>query len=112
MKKNAQLFKALADETRLRIMNLLLAGEELCVCDIMAVLGLPQSTVSRHLGVLRNADLVADRCQGIWMYYRLVGEETDLLDVVAQMCNESIKAVDERQKLALYLLGKSSTTCA
>nr|HXK57067.1 metalloregulator ArsR/SmtB family transcription factor [Gammaproteobacteria bacterium] len=54
MKVIARLFKALSDETRLRILCLLLEGE-LCVCDIMAVLQLPQSTVSRHLAYLKNA---------------------------------------------------------
>lgn len=66
----ARIFKALSDETRLRILILLLTGE-LCVCEVMAVLDLPQSTASRHLAYLRNAGWVLDRRQGIWMYYRL-----------------------------------------
>lgn len=70
MKKTAQLFKALSDDTRLRIMGLLLQGE-LCVCDLVAILGLPQSTVSRHLAYLRNSGLVSDSRQGVWMHYRL-----------------------------------------
>ena len=52
-------------------MALLISGEELCVCDIMAALELPQSTVSRHHSYLRNAMLLEDRRQGIWMYYRV-----------------------------------------
>ena len=80
MKKTAQLFKALSDETRLRILALLTAGE-LCVCDLMAVLELPQSTVSRHLAYLRNSGLVEDRRQGIWMYYRLLLPPADLRDL-------------------------------
>jgi ArsR family transcriptional regulator len=70
MKDTARLFKALADETRLRILALLTRGE-LCVCDIMDVLSLPQSTVSRHLAYLRNTGWVDDRRQGVWMYYKL-----------------------------------------
>ncbi len=70
MKNQAIIFKALADETRLRILALLLDGE-LCVCEIIAALGLPQSTISRHLAYLRKSDWVQDRRQGIWMYYRL-----------------------------------------
>lgn len=70
MKKTAQLFKALSDETRLRLLALLSQGE-LCVCELMALLKLPQSTVSRHLAYLRHAGLVEDRRQGAWMYYRL-----------------------------------------
>jgi ArsR family transcriptional regulator len=71
------MFKALSDETRLRILALLTEGE-LCVCDLMAILELPQSTVSRHLAYLRHASLVEDRRQGVWMYYRLDSGE-DLL---------------------------------
>lgn len=70
MKHTARIFKALADETRLRILTLLSRGE-LCVCDLMSILDLPQSTVSRHLAYLRNAGLVSDRRQGVWMYYQL-----------------------------------------
>jgi ArsR family transcriptional regulator len=65
-----QLFKGLADTTRLRILNLLLHGE-LCVCDIQYVLDSPQPNVSRHLTYLKNSGLVVDRREGPRMYYRL-----------------------------------------
>lgn len=65
----ANIFKALSDETRLRI-YLLLGQGELCVCHIQAALGTTQTKVSRHLGVLRNAGLVTSRRDGLWMYYR------------------------------------------
>ena len=71
MKQTARIFKALADETRLRILALLLAEGELCVCDIMAALQLPQSTASRHLAYLKNAGWVDDRREGVWMYYSI-----------------------------------------
>jgi ArsR family transcriptional regulator, arsenate/arsenite/antimonite-responsive transcriptional repressor len=74
MQNAACLFKALSEETRLRIMALLAHGE-LCVCDLMAVLGLPQSTISRHLASLRHAGLVEGRRQGVWMHYRLAGAD-------------------------------------
>jgi ArsR family transcriptional regulator, arsenate/arsenite/antimonite-responsive transcriptional repressor len=61
MKTEAQLFKALADETHLEILWLLMGQEELCVCDIMGVLGITQSKASRHLRYLFNAGLVTDR---------------------------------------------------
>ncbi|MFN2312793.1 MAG: ArsR/SmtB family transcription factor, partial [Spirochaetia bacterium] len=70
MKNIAHIFKALSDETRLRILALLSSGE-LCVCDLMEALELPQSTVSRHLAYLRHAGLVADQRRGVWMFYRL-----------------------------------------
>ena len=70
MSEAVQLFKALADETRLRILNLV-AHQELCVCHLVEALGLGQSKVSRHLAHLRNAGLVNDRREGLWMYYSL-----------------------------------------
>jgi ArsR family transcriptional regulator len=64
------LFKALADETRLRILGLLLTGE-VCVCDIHESLKIPQSKASRHLAYLRRSGLVATRRSGLWIHYRL-----------------------------------------
>ncbi|MGZ5458303.1 MAG: ArsR/SmtB family transcription factor [Thermoanaerobaculia bacterium] len=64
------LFQALGDRTRLRILNLLADGE-VCVCFFVEVLGEPQPKISRHLGVLRAADLVAARRDGKWMHYRV-----------------------------------------
>ena len=71
MHETAQLFKALGDETRLRILNLLARGE-LCVCDIVGVLDISQPKVSRHLAYLKNSGLVVDRREGAWNYYALV----------------------------------------
>lgn len=65
------LFEALADATRRRILALLLARGELCVCDLFGVLQLPQSKVSRHLAVLRESALLVSRKQGTWVHYRL-----------------------------------------
>lgn len=70
MIKIDRMFRAFADETRLRILHLLTKGE-LCVCDIMAVLGAPQPKISRHLGYLKRAGLVADRKEGPWRHYSL-----------------------------------------
>ena len=65
-----RMFKAFADETRLRVLHLLTHGE-LCVCDLTEALRLPQSKVSRHLAYLKDAGLVADRREGLWKYYSL-----------------------------------------
>jgi ArsR family transcriptional regulator len=70
MRDLEQLFKGLADQTRLRILNLLLHGE-LCVGDIQYVLESAQSNVSSHLTCLRNSGLVLDRREGARRYYRL-----------------------------------------
>jgi len=71
-----RMFRAFADETRLRILHLLTKGE-LCVCDIMTVLGAPQPKVSRHLSYLKRAGLVNDRRQGPWRHYSLSQPKTD-----------------------------------
>jgi ArsR family transcriptional regulator len=75
------LFNALADETRLRILNLLNEGE-LCVCDLMKVLKEPQSKISRHLAYLRQAGLVQGRREGLWMHYRLSRQTAKLYNVL------------------------------
>lgn len=67
----SRLFKALADETRLRIVALLSHGE-LCVCHLEEALRLSQPKVSRHLATLRAAGVVLDRREGTWVYYRLL----------------------------------------
>jgi ArsR family transcriptional regulator, arsenate/arsenite/antimonite-responsive transcriptional repressor len=63
-------FKALADKTRLRILALL-GNNEVCVCHLHDSLGLPQPTVSRHLAYLRRSGLVAVRRDGVWMHYQV-----------------------------------------
>ncbi|MGZ8833706.1 MAG: ArsR/SmtB family transcription factor [Thermoanaerobaculia bacterium] len=63
-------FAAFSDPTRLRILHLLRGGE-LCVGDLIAILALPQSTVSRHLAYLRRSALVQTRRDGLWMYYSI-----------------------------------------
>ncbi len=113
MKKTARLFKALSDETRLRILALLKDGE-LCVCDLMAILGLPQSTVSRHLAYLRNAGLVDDRRQGVWMFYSLARENTsfrqDLLALLGARLEELPQVRKDLDALRIRgaTLGKSA----
>jgi len=64
------MFRAFADPTRLRILHLLTRGE-LCVCEIVGTLDIPQPTASRHLAYLRRAGLVASRQEGHWQHYRL-----------------------------------------
>ncbi len=69
--KQSRLFKALADETRLRILKLL-EVREMCVCEVMVALGLTQPTASHHLGILENAGLVKNRKEGKWVFYSIV----------------------------------------
>jgi ArsR family transcriptional regulator len=66
----ASLFAALADTTRLRLLNLM-AGREVCVCHFVEILGQSQPKISRHLAYLRNAGIVAARREGKWMNYSI-----------------------------------------
>jgi len=74
--------KALADETRIRIIGAL-QGRELCVCQLIELLGLAPSTVSKHLSVLWNARIIDSRKQGRWMFYRLAGKDAPRQVLVA-----------------------------
>jgi len=71
MRDLARVLGALADETRLSMLALLLDGREVCVCDFMTVLETTHSKASRHLRYLLNAGLVEDRREAVWAYYRL-----------------------------------------
>jgi len=71
MKTTAEIFNSLEDENRLRILALLLETKELCVCDIIAVLQMPQSSVSRQLSILKKAGWLSDRKEALWVYYSI-----------------------------------------
>lgn len=68
MEEIMRVLRALCDETRLRML-MLIEREELCVCEVMYILNMQQSRVSRHLNILRDAGLAKARRQGTWMYY-------------------------------------------
>lgn len=99
-----RLFKALADETRLRIVALLAHGE-LCVCHLEHALRLSQPKVSRHLGSLRSAGIVAQRRAGTWVYYRLArqadpGCERQLHTLVRAFARHAVLRRDRQRLLA------------
>lgn len=112
MKYHSQILKALADPIRLRIILLLQSEGELCVCDLMAVLKLPQSTVSRHLAYLKRSCLVDIRRQGVWMYYKLRSESCkmcqELLDILQRNVSLLPEAEADRKALASFSKNKTS----
>jgi ArsR family transcriptional regulator, arsenate/arsenite/antimonite-responsive transcriptional repressor len=87
------LFKALADGTRLRILALL-AGGEICVCEIHAALKLPQPTVSRHLAYLRRSGLVETRRDGLWVHYSLARLDDTVLRTLTGIVSHALGHVD------------------
>ena len=82
MQKRADIIKAPANPTRLKIIYLLKNGE-LCVCEIMAALDKPQPTVSHHLNILKNAGLLKWRKEGVWTHYRL--SKTKILENIGEL---------------------------
>lgn len=104
-----QVYSALADPTRLRILALLRDGE-MCVCDIHAGLDVPQPTASRHLAYLRKAGLVDARRAGIWMHYRLtpVGNPVVAAVVAAALHALSHTEVSAKDERRLHVARKAS----
>jgi len=92
MDDHAEVLQSLADPTRLRLLNVLMQAGEICVCELVQALRLPQYGVSRHLQKLVGAGLVQARRQGKWIYYRITGSlklyQRALLRAVAQLGTE------------------------
>ena len=88
-----QLFMALADATRLRILGLLLGGE-ICVCHIHESLRISQPKASRHLAYLRRVGLVATRREGLWIHYRLADVADPLVLTIRQAVTHALGHVD------------------
>ena len=90
-------FLALADKTRLRLLNLM-RDEEICVCFFTEILGESQPKISRHLAYLRNAGLVEARREGKWMHYRISEPKNENVGRVLEEVLESLKNQEEMQK--------------
>ena len=102
----ANFFKGLSDPIRLAIVGLLLEQQELCVCDLIAALSLPQSTTSRHLSYLKRTGWLSSRQQGLWMYYSISvpmqTEHPGLLAAVAGELSGSSDMAEILQRLERY----------
>jgi len=102
MKNAVEIFKALSDLTRLRIV-LLLMQRELCVCELMFILKMEQSRLSHQLRILREAGLVADVRKGRWMIYRISGSARKRLGTVLDV---TVKADVVRSAALLHDIGR------
>lgn len=115
MNSIVEIYKSLSDETRLRILGILLGGHEHCVCNLMHALDLPQSTVSRHLAYLKRCGWLQDRRGGVWMYYSLKKDmnaflQAQLVLLINQLANTPVCKAD-RQRLEAYLQTKDANSC-
>ncbi len=108
MRNILNIYKALSEEIRLRILKLLEHGE-LCVCDIVRALDMIQPKVSFHLGVLKEAGLLRDRRQGKWIHYRIndsdIFRRFVLLSTLERISEESVK--DDIKRLKEFLKNKT-----
>jgi ArsR family transcriptional regulator len=107
-----QIFKALADANRLRIVNLLLHGE-LCVCDIQYVLENSQPNVSRHLAYLKNSGIVLDRRDGYRVFYRIANPRESnrkvLFDFLRQIFEDEDRLDQDTKRLREAIASGSCT---
>jgi len=92
-----QFFRALADPTRLRLLNLI-ADREICVCFFVEILGVSQPKISRHLAYLRKAGLVASRREGKWMHYRLAQPKDEVAQDILRSTIRKLAAKPEMQR--------------
>jgi len=102
------LFRALADPTRLRLLNLI-ADREICVCYFVEILRISQPKVSRHLAYLRRAGIVASRREGKWMHYRLVAP-TD--PAAASILRETLRHLKNKPEMRRDISRLSTACCA
>ncbi len=111
MKTLPTIFKGLADPIRLRILALLLNSDELCVCDVMAALQLPQSSTSRHLAYLKRSGWLTSRRGGVWIYYRLSSVPTNSYPELLEFLKKRLESADDicvdRKRLAQFIIDKN-----
>ena len=110
-----QFARAVSDPTRLRILVLLVDQPELCVCELVAALRLPQPKISRHLATLRETGLLLDRRAGQWIHYRLHPELPEWALVAARALGEGARHLEPYQADRSFLDGsrdQASDLCA
>lgn len=111
MKPLLNVLKALSDETRLRMLNLLYE-KELCVCDIMEALKISQTKASRHLTCLKNAGLVSDRKHAQWVYYSILrSENIKFVDSLVSDHIRKLRESDDDLKSLTEWLSKKNLSC-
>lgn len=104
----ALLFAALADRTRLRLLNLM-DGKEVCVCYFVEILGQSQPKISRHLAYLRRASIVTARRDGKWMHYKIVVPKHP---GAARILSETLSVLREDKAMQADLSRLTKACCA
>jgi ArsR family transcriptional regulator len=116
MKEFTEKFKALADETRLRILYLLInSNTELCVCEFTDALEIPQYNISRHLKILKNVGLIQERKEGRWVYFGLTKANDNFTETIVNAISQipesllSKDLVELDKRIAIRTNGKCLT---
>jgi ArsR family transcriptional regulator, arsenate/arsenite/antimonite-responsive transcriptional repressor len=115
MRALSEIYKSLAEETRLRLLAILQGGNEYCVCHLMYALDMPQSTVSRHLAYLKKYGWLRGRRRGVWMHYSLKEDldaffQAQLVLIINQLANSNVCMTDKK-RLAERLIDREASEC-
>ncbi|WP_041720709.1 ArsR/SmtB family transcription factor [Pseudodesulfovibrio piezophilus] len=114
MEQLAERLKGLSDPTRLRLLALLDCGE-LCICDLMEALSLPQSKVSRHMSFLKKSGWVTSHRKGKWVYYTLADPDDQLQVAILTTLREYLPnlavGAEDHERLKQYLKIKNADSC-
>lgn len=102
--------RALSDETRWRIARLVME-RALCVCELADILGMPQSSVSSHVQIIRRAGLLESETCGKWTYFRIMGEHLPLFQALLRRFPDSVKHADDMRKAIARLALRESSCC-
>lgn len=115
MDRDAELFQSLADTTRLRLLNLLTQTDQICVCEFVDALEVPQYNVSRHLRVLAEAGWLEDRRLGKWIYYRISEKlkpyQRSVLEALARLREERQDFKEDEQRASRRLKLRRGGVC-
>ena len=95
LQTGAQIFKSFSDESRIRILYLLLRNEELCISDLELILDFTQTKTSRHITYLKNAGLLNYRKQDQWVFYHIKEEALDIVDQLFQYLNKDPQLIKD-----------------
>ncbi|MDP8249220.1 MAG: metalloregulator ArsR/SmtB family transcription factor [Candidatus Tritonobacter lacicola] len=108
-----KVFKALSDRNRIRILKMLEA-KPMCVCEVTHILGIAQSSVSRHLSILRDAGFINDEKDGLWVNYALVQSTDDIVATIMtglrRWGNEDPRIIEDREQAYVVSRDEICTT--
>ena len=106
------IFKALGDENRLRIINILFRGE-FCVCELEVLLNLSQSNLSRHLDKLKKAEIIESKKEGLWVHYKINKEYEEKNSQLMMYLKSNLKDIKicKEDNNKLYFYKKNNLTC-